>query len=100
MEREIKYHPKALAEAFKSARYYNRRSLGLGAEFFEEIDSVVRQLQVDPSRQKPDANGVRSWPMKRFWFRIYYFLDPNRIRILAVAYPKRRPGYWRQRMRD
>ena len=91
MEREIKYHPKALAEAFKSARYYNRRSPGLGAEFFEEIDLVVRQ---------PDANGMRSWPMKRFWFRIYYFLDPNRIRILAVAHPKRRSGYWRQRMRD
>jgi toxin ParE1/3/4 len=97
MEREIKYHPKALAEAFRSARYYDSRHPGLGAQFFEEVDSVVSQLHVDPLRQRADADGVRSWRLRRFLFRIYYFVEPNRIRILAVAHPKRRSGYWRQR---
>jgi hypothetical protein len=54
MEREVKYHPKASAEAVKSARYYNRRVPGLGAEFFDEVDSVIKQLSADPFRQTPD----------------------------------------------
>jgi toxin ParE1/3/4 len=97
MAREVKYHPKALAEAFKSARYYNRRVPGLGADFFDEVDSVIKQLSADPLRQKADAQGIRSWRLKRFWFRVYYLVEPSRIRILAVAHPKRRPRYWRRR---
>ena len=38
MPGEIKYHPKAIAEAFGSARYYNRQQEGLGAEFFDALD--------------------------------------------------------------
>jgi len=100
MQREIKYHPKALAEAFKSARWYNRRCPGLGAEFFDEIDAVVGELRADPLIKRADRDGVRSWRMKRFRFRIYYFVEPNGIRILAVAHPKRRTGFWRQRIQD
>jgi hypothetical protein len=100
MEKEIKYHPKALAEVFKSARFYDRRVPGLGARFFEELDLAVEQLRSDPLRQRADADGVRSWLVRRFLFRIYYFVEPNRVRILAVAHAKRRPGYWRRRIND
>ena len=100
MPEEIKYHPKALAEAFNSARYYNRQREGLGAEFFDVLDFCVAQLQQEPLRQKPDEDGVRSWRLRRFPFRVYYALDPNRIRILAVAHLKRRHGYWRQRVEE
>jgi mRNA-degrading endonuclease RelE of RelBE toxin-antitoxin system len=100
MAEEIKYHPKALAEAFRSARYYNRQEEGLGAEFFNAVDFCVGQLRQDPLRQKPDEDGVRSWRLRRFPFRVYYAVDPNRIRILAVAHLKRRPGYWRQRLEE
>ena len=97
---EIKYHPKAHAESFKSARFYNRRVPGLGKEFFDELDSTIRQLQSDPLRAAPDADGIRSWRVRRFPFRVYYVVDPNRIRVLAVAGLKRRPGYWRPRADD
>ena len=100
MSDEIKYHPKALTEAFGSARYYNRQQEGLGAEFFYALDVCFAQLRQDPLRQKPDEDGVRSWRLHRFPFRVYYAIDPSRIRILAVAHLKRRRGYWRQRMEE
>lgn len=100
MPEEIKYHPKALAEAFKSARYYNHQQEGLGAGFFDALDFCVVQLGQEPLRQKPDEDGVRSWRLRRFPFRVYYVIDPNRIRILAVAHLKRRRGYWRQRVEE
>jgi mRNA-degrading endonuclease RelE of RelBE toxin-antitoxin system len=98
--REIKYHPKALAEAFKSARFYNRAQAGLGAEFFEQLDETVVCLRKDPMRPRADENGVRSWRLRRFPFRVYYAIDPGRIRILAVAHLKRRPGYWQERLKE
>ena len=98
MQKEIKYHPKALAESFKSARYYDRQKAGLGLEFFEEVDGTVTKLLADPLRPAPDKDGVRSWRLFRFPFRVYYIVDPGRIRVLAVAHLKRRPAFWRERL--
>jgi toxin ParE1/3/4 len=100
MEREVNYHPKATAEAFKSARFYNRRAAGLGAEFFDELDFIVNQLRADPMRRKPDGDGVRSWRFRRFPFRVHFYVEPKRIRIFTVAHLKRRPRYWRKRIPD
>jgi hypothetical protein len=98
--RQVKYHPKALAEAFHSARYYDRQRNGLGAEFFDELDRTVGELRSAPLRPRADEDGVRSWRLRRFLFRVYYVVDPNRIRALAVAHLRRRPGYWRTRLND
>lgn len=98
--REIKHHPKASAEAFLSARYYDRQRTGLGAEFFDELDHAVGQLRADPLRRSADEDAVRSWRLRRFPFRVYYVVDPGRIRVLAVAHLPRRPGYWRARLED
>jgi plasmid stabilization system protein ParE len=98
--REVKYHPKASAEALHSARYYNRRQPGLGAEFFDELDRTVAQVREDPLCFPADADGIRSWRLRRFPFRAYYIIEPDRIRILAVAHLRRRPGYWRERTND
>jgi plasmid stabilization system protein ParE len=97
---EVKYHPKALAELFRSARYYNRQRPGLGAEFFDELDAAVARLRADPTRAKADEVGVRSGRLRRFPFRIYYVCDTNRIRLLAIAHLRRQTGYWRARLED
>ena len=62
--REIKHHPKALAETFRSARYYDRQRRGLGAEFFNELDYAVAQLRAAPLRRPADEDGVRSWRLR------------------------------------
>jgi len=98
--REVKYHPRALAELFRSACYYNRQRPGLGVEFFDELDAAVARLCADPARAKADNDGVRSGRLRRFPFRVYYVCDPNRIRLLAVAHLRRQTGYWRARLED
>ncbi len=97
---EVKYHPKALAELFRSARYYNRQRPGLGAEFFDELDAALTRLCANPLRAKADADGIRSGRLRRFPFRVYYVCDTNRIRLLAVAHLRRQAGYWLARLED
>ncbi len=36
-------------------------------------------------------------PRKKYPYTIFYRLTPRRIRIVAVAHHKRKPGYWKQR---
>ena len=31
-------------------------------------------------------------------FKIYFAVEPDRLRIVAVAHQKRRPGYWTDRL--
>ena len=94
---EIKYHPNAIAEAFRSAEYYDRQQKGLGKEFFDELDGAIHSILDDPLRAKVEFNCIRSRRLRRFPFRIYYIVDPQRIRVLAVAHLKRRPRYWGER---
>jgi toxin ParE1/3/4 len=96
--RQVRYHPKASHEALKSARFYDHKRPGLGMEFFSEVDAAVQAPQGNPSRPACDPNGIRSWRLHRFPFRVYYVIDPDTIRILAVAHLRRKPGYWRQRI--
>ena len=97
---EIIHHPKAIAEADRSACRYNRNRDGLGAEFYDELDAAICRLRENPTLFPPDRDGVHSWRLNRFPFRVYYMLDLRRIRILAVAHLSRRPGYWRHRIGD
>jgi hypothetical protein len=38
--------------------------------------------------------------MRRFPFSIVYYTVDDIVRVVAVAHGKRRPGYWRRRLRD
>ena len=48
--RKVKYHPKALAEAFRSANYYDRQRTGLGAEFFDASCIGAKIADPEPRR--------------------------------------------------
>jgi len=97
---EVVFHRKALAEAARSALYYDRQRPGLGADFFEELDAVTGEAAKDPLCQPADKDSVRSWRLERFPFRVYYVIEPSCIRMLAVAHASRRPDYWRPRIDD
>ncbi|PYQ28370.1 MAG: hypothetical protein DMF56_16300 [Acidobacteria bacterium] len=43
--------------------------------------------------------GTRRYVFPTYPYSLVYFLDDNVIRIVAVAHEKRRPGYWRKRLR-
>jgi hypothetical protein len=38
--------------------------------------------------------------MRRFPFSVVYHVVDDLIRIVAIAHAKRKPGYWRTRMRE
>lgn len=78
MTLEFHFHPEAGAEFDAANDWYDDREAGLGGR------------SADAVRASVDATG--------FPYRVVYFVQDNRLRIVAVAHSKRKPGYWQERV--
>jgi plasmid stabilization system protein ParE len=93
------FHPEASEEYAQAAQYYASIAPELGKRFYNEIERLVRAV-----REQPDCFFRFSPPTRRalartFPYSLVYLEQPDRIWIVAVMHAKRRPGYWRERLR-
>lgn len=93
------FHPDADEEYTEAARYYARIDPELSGRFYDEIERLVGEV-----RQQPDRFRVFDAPARRHFSRVFpyaliYVDRPERILILAVMHMKRRPGYWKKRLK-
>ena len=104
MTLHVRFEDEADAEYRDAGRWYEGRRTGLGIEFFDAVDATVRQIVDLPGAgaripQVPASLPVRRLPVKRFPYHVVYLETPAAIRILAVAHDRRKPGYWKSRLR-
>jgi hypothetical protein len=96
---EVIYHPKADDEVLESARFYEQRSKGLGWRFLravQEADArIVRSPRAFPFLDEP----IRKCVLDGFPFSLLFRIDDEGLFVVAVAHQRRRPGYWRRRLR-
>ena len=95
---QISYHPAVAIEVVKEVRYYDGQSLGLGRAFQEAVDRAVQRIVASPLRFTPGSYDTRRCPLARFPHRIVYRIEGATVRVYAVAHPKRKPGYWAERL--
>ncbi len=91
------FHETAEVELIDAARYYEQRSRGLGRSFLAEVDRAVADVVAMPSACALALGEVRMKTLRRFPYSLYYAVEPDRVRFLAVAHQKRRPLYWSDR---
>lgn len=96
----ITFHPNADDEVVDAIQYYEVRSPGLGAELLGEVERALGQISSYPEACQRVGRRVRRKPLWRFPYNLFYAVYPDRIRIVAFAHQKRRPFYWRKRLRD
>lgn len=100
----VHFEDEADAEYRQAGRWYESRRVGLGVEFFDAVDAALRQC-VDfpragpPVPRVPKDLPIRRLAVKRFPYHVVYLETPGIIRVLAVAHDRRKPGYWRGRLR-
>lgn len=93
-----KFHPLAESEMIGSAAFYEDRRTFLGDEFLDSIDETLAKIRTVPEMGRTEKLRARSWKVKRFPFRLFYLIQPDRIWIVAVAHLSRRPDYWLNRL--
>ncbi len=98
--KQMKFHPDADAEVTEAAQYYETRSLGLGSDLLVEVERALDQILTNSEASQRIGRRVRRKSLWRFPYNLIYAVYPERIRILAFAHQKRRPFYWRKRLKN
>ncbi len=95
----------ALEEYEDAVSYYEGARSGLGDRVADEVDRVIA-LTLEfpemgaPVTETPPELGVRRQLVRRFDVEIDYLVSGETIVVLAVFHCKRRPGYWKDRLRQ
>jgi toxin ParE1/3/4 len=95
---KAQFDPAARQELVESIRWYLTEAGRTHAEAFEaEVTRIVELLLRLPEIGTAGATQTRSMPLRRYPYSIHYRVEPDLIRIVAVAHHGRRPGYWKKR---
>lgn len=86
-------------ELFDAALWYESREPGLGFRFRNEISHVLRKIQEDPFLWREGAGGYRRVNCPVFPYYVPFFIRGDVIIVAAVAHGRRKPGYWKSRMK-
>ncbi len=90
-------HPAALAELVETAGFYEAQATGLGFDFFQEVERILRILEDNPEVASVFDPPYRRYLCRRFPFAVVYRIVGEEVRALAVMHQRRRPGYWKSR---
>lgn len=105
MTRTLIVDEAAQDEAEAQASYYvERAGTAVALAFVAELEAIYRGLidrrfvGVNHPRVKFRL-PVKRVLMERFPFAVVFFAEADTVRVLAVEALRRRPGYWRSRLR-
>ena len=99
MALELEYLDEAVVEAAAAAEWYAARSATAAAGFEAELDEAESAIRRLPNAWPAYDHGTRRYLLRRYPFGVVYRVESQRILIVAVAHGRRRPGYWRDRVR-
>jgi plasmid stabilization system protein ParE len=92
-------HEAAQAEIDEAIGYYRSISDVLGDAFRDETQRAISGIVERPNAWKPLARSLRRYRLNRFPYGIVYRVHNDRIEIYALMHLKRKPGYWRDRLK-
>ena len=95
----VEIHPEALEEAEAATDWYARRSPRAARAFVAELGSAIVRISEHPEQFPVFEYGTRRIMLHKFPYRVVFRETPAAVVIVAVAHGRRRPGYWRGRVR-
>jgi len=100
----VRFEDEADVEYRRAGRWYEERREHLGLEFFDAVDATIGQIldlprSGSPVPRMPGDLPVRRIAVTRFPYHVIYLETQGQIRILAIAHDRRKPGYWKDRLK-
>ena len=97
--KNVTFHEDARAEMAEVAHYYEDRVPGLGHAFADDVERSLKEITENPEAFGQVSNNLRRKLVSRFPYGLIYSVEQDCIKILAIAHHKRRPEYWRYRLK-
>ena len=95
---KVIFHPEASEEKLESARFYETRVEGLGADFLDAVQQATDRILQSPKAAPIERADIRRRLVGGFPFSILYHAGDDEIFVVALMHQHRRPGYWRKRL--
>ena len=97
--KEVGLHEAALAEARAAYDWYVTKNSGAAEAFLDELGQAIEQIGMFPGAGSPHVSGTRRYVMRRFPFSVIYRDLERMVEVVAVAHGRRKPGYWKERVK-
>ena len=95
----VVFLPEAEQEMLEAALYYESKASRLGVDFLSEVERAVKSIAESPNTWPVIQSELRRRLIKRFPFGILYRVESEEIVVIAVAHLRRKPGYWKERIK-
>ena len=95
------FHPEAQKEYASAANWYAEKSKRTGEKFVAAIETAVAVVIEDPKQFQLLEGDLRIYRLTKFPYRLIYAFDEIEQQVIfyVVMHEKRRPGYWKERVR-
>lgn len=84
----------------EAARYYETEAAGVGVAFIAALHKAVSEILEFPFATPFVRGSVRKKVLRHFSYNIFYAVEADTIIIVAVAHQRKRPSYWRARIKS
>jgi plasmid stabilization system protein ParE len=91
--------PEADAEFREAVWYYEQEAPGVGMAFIAEVHRAISLIVQNPDAAVAVGGGLRRKILRHFPYNVMYSVEAELVVIVAVAHQKRRPRYWRGRVK-
>lgn len=81
-------------EIQKAVDYYESCSTGLGKQFAQEIQKSLCYITQYPHAWTLVRKDIRRYIINRFPYAILYYIDQDKIVVVAVMNSRQQPDYW------
>lgn len=93
----VSIQPEAEEEIIEAYRYYEDKAEGLGTEFVRAVDACLASVERNPRMYAVVHKDVRRALLRRFPYGLFYFLEDDKIIVLACFHASRDPKQWQRR---
>jgi hypothetical protein len=87
------------AEFQEQVLYYDLQAIGLGDKFIAEVEAAIGRARKYPESGSPISRHVRGQVLRGIKYSVLYVNEPHELVVVAVAPHRKRPNYWRKRLR-
>ena len=96
---KVRFLAPARQELDEAFGWYEQQVRGLGYEFLDEADRVVRRVRMFSESCTVLVDDLRRAQVNRFPYGLIYGVDGDTLVVVAVAHLHREPFYWVDRAR-
>ena len=79
--------------------YFDSVSRAVALTFAAAVETAINEIRHYPEIGAPLTRRVRKRVLTKFEYNILYINTTSEIIVIAIAPHKRRPGYWRRRLK-